>query len=57
MDINLTREQLSDFMTDGWINIEFGNYRMYMEIDSDNKPSYFEIVHSNNGKTLEGYAY
>lgn len=53
MDVKLTHEQLDEFMTDGWINIKFGNYRIYMEIDPDNKPSYFEITHGKN----EGYAY
>lgn len=57
MDIKLTKDQMDEFMTDGWINIEFGNYRIYMEVNPNNSPSYFEIVHSQRGKTLEGYAY
>lgn len=48
MDINLTSEQLDEWMTDGWIDIKLGNHSIYMEIDMDNKPSYFRITHGKD---------
>lgn len=58
MDINLTREQINDFLKDEYININLGDYRIYMEINHKEKNIwYFELVKSKNGKAVQGYAY
>lgn len=56
MDINLTKEQIDEFMSDGWINIKLGDYRIYMELNKEDI-WYFELIKSENGKTLQGYAH
>lgn len=58
MDINLTREQINDFLKDEYININLGDYRIYMEISHEKKDIwYFELIKSKNGKTIQGYAH
>lgn len=58
MDINLTQEQIEDFLNDEYININLGNYRIYMEITHEEKNIwYFELIKSENGKTIQGYAH
>ena len=58
MDINLTREQINDFLKDEYININLGDHRIYMEIDHKEKDIwYFELIKSKNEKTIQGYAH
>lgn len=58
MDINLTREQIDDFLKDEYIDINLGDYKIYMEINHKEKDiQYFELIKSKNGKTIQGYAY
>lgn len=57
MDINLTREQINDFLKDEYININLGDYRIYMELTREKDIWYFELIKSKNGKTIQGYAH
>lgn len=57
MEINLTEEQTLQVVENEYINIKFGEYRLFLELDRDKEPWYFEIVHSRNGKTIRGYAH
>lgn len=57
MDINLTQEQIEDFLNDEYININLGNYRIYMELTREKNIWYFELIKSENGKTLQGYVH
>lgn len=57
MDINLTQEQINEFLEKGYINIYMGDYRFYMELSdsSTNNIWYFELVKTKNGKTIQAY--
>ena len=58
MDIKLTQEEIENFLNDEYINIDLGDYRIYMEITHEGKNIwYFELIKSENGKTLQGYAH
>lgn len=58
MDINLTPEQINDFLEDTYVNINLGDYRIYLELTGKEKDIwYFELVKSKNGKTIQGYAH
>lgn len=59
MDIKLTPEQVEEFLGDEYINIEIGDYRLYMEIEPGcgGRMWYFEAVKSKNGRTEQGYAF
>ena len=58
MEIKLTPEQAAKFIEDKYINIQLGdNHRFYLELDRDEAPFYFEVVQSENNKTIHGYAY
>ena len=57
MDINLTSEQTEEFLNDEYININLGDYRIYMELTREKDIWYFEFVKSKNGKTIQGYAH
>lgn len=55
--IELTEEQIAEFIKDEYIDIKIGNYRIYMELTKDKLIWYFELIKSKNGKTEQGYAY
>lgn len=57
MDINLTQEQIKEFLKNGYINVYMGDYRFYMELGGlgSDLISYFELVKSENGKTVQSY--
>lgn len=57
MDINLTQKQAEEFLNDEYININLGDYRIYMELTREKNIWYFEFVKSKNGKTIQGYAH
>lgn len=59
MDINLTQEQIKEFLENGYIHVYMGDYRFYMELSnsSTNNIWYFELVKSKNGKTIQAYAH
>lgn len=58
MEIKLTPEQAAEFIEDKYINIQLGdNHRIYLELDRNEAPFYFEVVQSENNKTIHGYAY
>ena len=57
MDIKLSEEQAAEFLENEYISLKCGNYRIYLELDRDKRPWYFEIVQSKNGKTIVGYAH
>lgn len=57
MDINLTQKQAEEFLNDEYININLGDYRIYMELTREKDIWYFEFVKSKNGKTIQGYAH
>ena len=59
MDINLTQEQIKEFLENGYINVYMGDYRFYMELSnsSTNNIWYFELVKSKNGKTIQAYTH
>lgn len=57
MDINLTQEQIEDFLNDEYININLVNYRIYMELTREKNIWYFELVKSEKGKTIQGYCH
>ena len=59
MDINLTQEQIKEFLEKGYINVYMGDYRFYMELSdsSTNNIWYFELVKSKNGKTIQAYTH
>ena len=57
MEIICTEEQVKEFLDDEFIEITIGNHRIYAELDREKNFWYFEMVKSNNGKTLQGYAY
>ena len=48
MDINLTSEQTEEFLNDEYININLGDYRIYMELTREKDIWYFEFVKSKN---------
>ena len=55
MEVKLSAD---DFLDDKWIDIVIGeNHRLYVELDCEDNPFYFEIIHSQNGKTLQGFAF
>ncbi len=56
MNIKLSDEQVQEFLSDGYVNIEFGDYSIYMELAQDIM-YYFELIKSKNGKTEQGYAF
>lgn len=47
MKVELSEEQVNQFVSDEYMDIDAGNYRFYFEIDKDTsgklRPSYFEI--------------
>ena len=58
MEIRATDEQVKEFQEDRYVDIQIGDYRIYMEPRDDNKGFYYaEIVKSKNGKTENGYAF
>lgn len=61
MEINLSDSQSAEILEDEWITVEFSKgaskYRLYFELDKGKNPFYFEIVRSENGKTIKGYAF
>ena len=57
MDINLTQEQANKFMKDKYININIGDYKIYLELTSDNYLYYFELAKTKNGKIGQIYTY
>lgn len=59
MDINLTQEQIKEFLENGYIIIDMGDYRFYMELSNNNTNNirYFELVKFENGKTIQAYAH
>ena len=58
MEIKLTSEQAAEFIEDKYIDIQLGgNHRIYLELDRDGAPFYFEVVESEKNKTVHGYAY
>ena len=58
MKIELTNEQVSQFLKDNHISIKIGDYELYFETDNyDSMPFYFEFTYNRNGKTLKSYAY
>lgn len=47
MKIKLTSEQAAEFIEDKYTNIQLGdNHRIYLELDRDEAPFYFEVVQS-----------
>ena len=58
MKIELTNEQISQFLEDQYVNIKMGDYELYFETSNyDNTPCYFEIIQKKNNKTLKMYAH
>ena len=58
MEIKLTPEQAAEFIEDKYIDVQLGdNHRFYLELDRNEAPFYFEVVHSEKNKTVHGYAY
>lgn len=61
MKFTLTDSQTAEVLEDEWISFEFSEkgstYKLYLEVDRDKEPSYFEIIHSRNEKTIKGYAF
>ena len=58
MKIELTNEQVSQFLEDNHISIKMGDYEFYFETsDYDNMPFYLELTYKKNGKTLRSYAH
>ena len=56
MKIELTNEQISQFLEDQYVNIKIGDYELYFETSNyDNTPCYFEIIQKKNDKTLKMY--
>ena len=56
MKIELTKEQVSQFLEDQYVNIKMGDYELYFETSNyDNTPCYFEIIQKKNDKTLKMY--
>lgn len=56
MKIELTNEQISQFLEDQYVNIKMGDYELYFETSNyDNTPCYFEIIQKKNDKTLKMY--
>ena len=58
MKIELTKEQVSQFLEDNYISIKMGDYELYFGTGNyDNTPCYFEIIQKKNNKTLKMYAH
>ena len=58
MKIELTNEEVSQFLEDNYISIKMGDYEFYFETSSyDNMPFYFEFTYKKNGKTIKSYAH
>ena len=58
MKIELTNEQISQFLEDQYVSIKMGDYELYFETGNyDNTPCYFEIIQKKNNKTLKMYAH
>lgn len=58
MKIELTKEQLSQFLEDNHISIKMGDYEFYFETTNyDNMPFYLEFTYKKNGKTIRSYAH
>ena len=56
MNIDLSDEQVQEFLSDGCVRIKFGDYSIYMELAQDIM-YYFELIKRKNGKTEQGYAF
>lgn len=59
MEIRLTEKQINEFLENGYINVYMGDYRFYMELGDEGSGLiwYFELVKSENGKTVQSYKY
>lgn len=58
MKIELTKEQVSQFLEDNYISIKMGDYEFYFETSNyDNMPFYLEFTYKKNGKTIRSYAH
>ena len=58
MKIELTKEQVSQFLEDNHISIKMGDYEFYFETSNyDNMPFYLEFTYKKNGKTIRSYAH
>lgn len=57
MDINLTQEQIDEFLDNRYINFIIGDYRIYVQLSRENDIWYFELVKSLNGKTVQSYSH
>ena len=57
MDIKLSESEVTEFLEDKWVNITIGDYRVYVELDSDDCLWYVELVKSKSGKTEQGYTF
>lgn len=58
MKIELTKEQVSQFLEDNHISIKMGDYEFYFETTNyDNMPFYLEFTYKKNGKTIRSYAH
>ena len=57
MEIILTPEQKKEFVEDGWLEVKADGHRVYIECSRDGGFNYGEIVHSKNGKTIDGYCF
>ncbi len=55
MRIELTDEQVAEFLKDEYIDILIGNYRIYLELNNDDSLWYCELVESEHGRTKQGY--
>lgn len=50
MEIKLDKNQITKFLEDEFIDIQIGDYRVYLEIDHmDKNPFYFEFVRHRKG--------
>lgn len=56
MIIKLTQDQIDEMMADEYLEVDAGDYRLYMELQS-REPWYFEIIKRENGKTVTGFAF
>lgn len=59
MEINLTQEQINKFLEEGYVIVNIGDYRFYVELGGscDDDIWYFELVKFKDGKTVQAYTH
>lgn len=55
MEIKLDKNQITEFLEDEFIDIQIGDYRVYLEIDHiDKNPFYFEFIRHRRDNKEKG---